>query len=96
MTSTASSDRSLLVRAAVWGASQAVFFFWVYPLGRWARRDTNVYFCFAAFALASLAIAAVLPVLSRVSPRARLLLVCMSAVGVLEFIVAIRVLLYQF
>ena len=92
----ASKDRSVLARVAIWGGLQAVFFLWVYPLGRWMRRDTNVYFCFGAFALASLAIAVDLPILSRVSPRVRGVIWGMLTVAVLELIAATRVLSYQF
>ena len=89
-------DRSALVRAIAWVALQAVFFLWVHPVGRWARRDTKVYFCFAAFALASLSIAAVLPILSRVSLRVKILVAGMFALAAWELIAATRVLFYQF
>ena len=53
-------------------------------------------FCFAAFALASLSVVAVLPILSRVSQLMRILIVAMLVVTGWEFITATRVLLYQF
>jgi hypothetical protein len=93
---TALKHRSVLARTVVWGVLQLGFFLWVYPPARWIRRDTNVYFCFAAFALASLSITAVLPVLSRVSSVVRVLIGGMLAVAFCELMAATRDLWYQF
>jgi hypothetical protein len=90
------NERSVLARTLAWGGLQIAFFLFVHPLlGNWHRRDTNVYFCFAAFALASLSIVAVLPVLHRVSSIVRVLIVGMLAVATWEFIAAARVFWYQ-
>ena len=93
---TTTKNRSQLFRLAVCGTLQAVFFLWVYPLGHWMRRDTNVYFCFATLALALLSIVAVLPIISRVSPVVRVLITALLVLALWELISATRVLLYQF
>jgi len=88
-------NQSAAARIVVWFALQAVFFLWVHPVGRWMRRDTKVYFCFAAFALASLSIIAVLPILSRVSIAVRTLIIGLLAVAGWELVAAARVLFHQ-
>jgi hypothetical protein len=95
---TASSGNwELLVRLGLWCALQAVFFVWVYPhLGGWIRRDTNVYFSFAAFALALVSLVVVIPVASRVSVFARSVFLLMLSLAAWEVVRAIRALLWQF
>jgi len=94
---TTEKDRSLPFRLAACGVLQAAFFLWIYPdLGRWIRRDTNVYFCFAAFALALLSVSPVLSIFSRVSQAVRALIAGVVALALWELIRATRVLLYQF
>ena len=94
--SIALKHRSVVARVIVWIGLQAMFFVWVHPEERWMRRDTKVYFCFAAFALASLSLVAILPLLSRVSPAAKILIIAMLATVGWELFAATRILLYQF
>jgi hypothetical protein len=92
----AEKDRSLPFRLAACGVLQAAFFFWIYPhLGRWMRRDTNVYFCFATFAVALLSVTVVVPILFRISPVARVFIRVMALLAIWELLSAIRVLFYQ-
>jgi hypothetical protein len=91
----AEKNRSLSSRLAACGVLQAVFFLWIYPhLGRWMRRDTNVYFCFAAFALALISIVVVVPILFRMSPLAKVFVRVMALLAIWEFLAAARVLFY--
>jgi len=92
----ASKDWKLLSQLGMWCALQAVFFVWVYPgLGRWIRRDTNVYFCFAAFALALVSVVVVMPAFCRVSVAARSGFLLPVSLACWEVVRALRVLLYQ-
>src|SRR5258706_3812019 len=92
----ASRNWKLPIRLAVWCAVDVVFFVCVYPgLGRWMRRDTNVYFCFATFALALVSVVVVIPVSSRVSVAARSAFLLMVSLACWEVVCAIRVLLWQ-
>jgi uncharacterized membrane protein len=93
---TTSKDWELPGRLGVWCALQAIFFFWVYPnLGRWMRRETNVYFCLAAFALALVSMVVVVPVSSRVSVLAKSGFLLMLSLGCWEVVRAMRVFLWQ-
>jgi len=92
----AEKDRSVPLRVAACGFLQAAFFLEIYPqLGRWIRRDTNVYFCFAAFALALLSVTVIFPILSRISRVGRVFSRVMALLAIWELLVAARVLLYQ-
>jgi hypothetical protein len=92
---TAEKDGSLPSRLAACGILQAVFFLWIYPhLGRWIRRDTNVYFCFAAFALALMSVTVVVPILFRTSPVAKVFVRVMALLAIWELLTATRVLFY--
>src|SRR3954468_18284814 len=86
--------RSVLARAVVWSGLQVVFLLWVHPVWRWARSDRRVYFCFAALALCSLSLVAILPILSQVSPRVRVLFFGMFAVTVWQLTTASLALWY--
>jgi hypothetical protein len=93
---TLSRDLKLSGRLIVWCALQAVFFIWVYPgLGRWIRRDTNVYFCFATFALALVSVVVVIPVFSRESVVAKSSFLLTVSLAWWEVVRATRILLWQ-
>jgi hypothetical protein len=93
---TASRDWKLPGRLGLWCALQVVFFVWVYPgLGRWVRRDTNIYFCFATFALALVSGVVVIPVFSRTSVVARSAFLLTVSLAWWEVVRAMRVLLWQ-
>jgi hypothetical protein len=73
-----------------------VFFVTVYPqLGHWMRRDTNVYFCFATFALGLLSVAVVVPAFLRVQRHARLFIAALVAMAIWELVSGMRILYYQ-
>ena len=92
----AEKDRSVLFRLATCGILQAAFFLEIYPqLGRWIRRDTNVYFCFAAFALALLSVTVIFPILSPISLIGRVFIRVMALLAIWELLTAARVLFYQ-
>lgn len=92
----ASRNWKLPARLGLWCALQAVFFACIYPsLGRWMRRDTNIYFCFATFALALVSVVIVLPVRSRVSVVARSAFLLMVSLACWQVVCAIWVLLWQ-
>jgi hypothetical protein len=93
---TANRDLELPSRLMIWSALQAVFFIWVYPgLGRWIRRDTNVYFCFATFALALVSVVVVIRVFSRDSVVAKGAFLLTVSLAWWEVVRALRVLLWQ-
>jgi hypothetical protein len=90
-------DWKLVSRLGMWCALQALFFVWVYPgLGHWIRRDTNVYFCFAAFALALVSVVVMGPASVRVSVVARTGFLIALTLACWEAVRSMQVLLLQF
>jgi len=89
-------DRSVPFRLAACGVLQAAFFLEIHhQLGRWIRRDTNVYFCFAAFALALLSVTVIFPILSGISQVSRVFIRVIGLLPIGEWLVAARILFHQ-